>query len=193
MKALDNEVLGQMDIIDSLTTPRVTETSIGPRPNDRYKYLDYLPEEILSDTDFLVNLIIKDHEVFHHLPKNHQKPIKRELGTIINESQDVEFFFTVFNYATDEARNNFMIACVAGSPTFSYLYKFPESLITIDLLLNSVEAVKKQQLNHGDESFALETLYTLALDKVINSKQSENEKKAKIEEIEKHRQENALA
>lgn len=187
MRALNQEAASQKNIIDSLTPFRVTETYIGPRPNDRYKYLEYLPEELMIDTEFLITLIIKDHEVFHHIPKSHQEPIKKNLSGIFSQSKDVEFFFNVFGYATEEAKNNFVVCCVAESPTFSYLSKLPENLITTELLLKSVGAVKEHKYNHGDEACALETIYTLAIDKVINSKMTDSEKQSKIEEIEKHR------
>jgi hypothetical protein len=190
MRALEFDYVNQKSIIDSLTACRISNTDIGPRPNDRYKYLDFLPEELLVDTEFLTSLIIKDHEVFHHIPTWHQEPIKSNLNEIFHQSKDKAFFFYVFNYITDEATDNFLIQYISKAPNLSFISTLPENFTTVDLLLKSIEALKNRKLNHGDEAAALDIIYTLAIDKVNNSKMTETEKDTEMYKIHKFMLEN---
>lgn len=192
MTALDGDTPNQKEIIDSLTPPRETDTYIGPQPNDRYKYLDYLPQNLLDDTDFLINLVTKDHEVFHHLPKDHQDPIKEVMYDIFYNSKDKEFFFTTFSYLTDESKDNFLINYIANSPTLSRMSQIPENLMSIDLLLKSIKAIKELKMNMGEETYALEIIYMQAIDRVNNSKIEDREKDVEMYKIHKHMVENNL-
>lgn len=190
MLAFASDIISQKEILDHLTTERVSDTYIGPRPNDRYKYLDYLTEEVLNDTEFLKSLIIKDHEVFHHLPKAYQEPIKEDLRTIFYNSQDLEFFFVVFNFSTDESRENFLAHDIMSTLNLAYISKIPEHLLTTDLFLKSTDVVREKKLNHGLEMQGLEFIYSIAIDRVQNSRLSEGEKDNELYKIYNHMQKN---
>lgn len=192
-KLLMNAILdlpNQMKIFDHLTTFRVSETDIGPRPNDRYKYLDYFSDELLEDIEFLTYLVIKDHEVYHHLPKYCQRPIKKDINRIFHQSKDKEFFFRIFGYVTDEAKDQFIVQYIAKTPKMSYLSTLPENLLTVERLLKSIQSVKERKLHHGEELAELKTIYTLAIDKVNNSKWTVSKKNAEMQKIRLHMQKN---
>lgn len=191
MDALAGDSASQMIILDSMTSPRTSETDIGPRPNDRYKYLEYLPDEVLENHEFLLHLIAKDHEVFHHLPKKQQEPIKQDLEIIFYESKDKEFFFNTFGYATDESKENFIIRYISDSSDLTRISKLPDLYLSIDILLKSIEKLKERKLNRGEESHAQQMLYTLAIDKVNAEKMETHEKDAAMYKIYLHSRENS--